>query len=81
MNARECVVLTFVCPGGSPHTHWSAALRLIGHWDKKYTATTRYLFPTLFITALVVFCMLVSHLVRWLADVTDVTLVGDDTWR
>ena len=35
----ECAVLTFVCPSGSPHTQWWAALRLIGHSDKKYQPT------------------------------------------
>ena len=35
-KAMWVVLVTFVCPSGSPHTHWSAALRLIGHSDKKY---------------------------------------------
>ena len=38
MHRCGCAVLTFVCPSGSPHTHWSAALRLIGHCDQKYQA-------------------------------------------
>ena len=48
----ECAVLTFVCPSGSPHTQWWAALRLIGHSDKKYQPTnqptTLFLIPTFF---------------------------------
>ena len=49
--AWGCVVLTFVCPSGSPHTHWSAALRLIGHSDKKYRenhplSKSKCFFPT-----------------------------------